>query len=64
MKCKKISSPIGALKRIRPFISIQTAIKIYNAIIQPHFDYCSPVWDEFNITLCEKCKNYKIGLPE
>jgi hypothetical protein len=54
MKCKKISSAIGALKRIRPFISIQTAIEIYNAIIQPHFDYCSPVWDEFNVTLCEK----------
>ena len=29
MKCKKISSAIGALKRIRPFISIQTAIEIY-----------------------------------
>ena len=50
----KISSAIGALKRIRPFISIQTAIEIYNAIIQPHFDYCSPVWEEFNATLCEK----------
>ena len=54
MKCKKLSSAIGALKRIRPFISIQTAIEIYNAIIQPHFDYCSPVWDEFNATLREK----------
>jgi hypothetical protein len=54
MKCKKNSSAIGSLKRIRPFISIQTAIEIYNAIIQPHFDYCSPVWDEFNATLCEK----------
>ena len=54
MKCKKISSAIGALKRIRHFISMQTAIEIYNAIIQPHFDYCSPVWDEFNATLREK----------
>ena len=33
---------------------MQTAIEIYNAIIQPHFDYCSPVWDEFNATLREK----------
>ena len=54
MKCKKISSAIGALMRIRHFISMQTAIEIYNAIIQPHFDYCSPVWEEFNATLREK----------
>ena len=43
--CKKVSSAIGALKRVRPFISKETAIQIYNALIMPHFDYCSPVWD-------------------
>ena len=42
---KKVSSAIGALKRVRPFISKGTAIQIYNALIMPHFDYCSPVWD-------------------
>jgi hypothetical protein len=49
MKCKKMSSAIGTLKRIRPVISIQTAIEIYNAIIQPHFDYCSPVRHELHL---------------
>ena len=43
---KKISSAIGALKRIRQFISESTALQIYQALILPHFDYCSPVWDE------------------
>ena len=43
--CKKVSSAIGALKRIRHFISVNTALQIYNALILPHFDYCSPVWD-------------------
>ena len=43
--CKKVSSAIGALKRIRPFVSQSTAIQIYNALIQPYLDYCSPVWD-------------------
>ncbi|KAL9972135.1 hypothetical protein ACROYT_G018388 [Oculina patagonica] len=43
--CKKVSSAIGALKRVRPFVSKGTAIQIYNALIMPHFDYCSPVWD-------------------
>ena len=51
---KKISSAIGALKRIRPFISESTALQIYQALILPHFDYCSPVWDGLNVTLSDK----------
>ena len=51
---KKISSVIGALKRIRPFISESTALQIYQALILPHFDYCSPVWDELSVTLSAK----------
>ena len=38
--CKKVSSAIGVLKRLRPFVSKETAIQIYNALIMPHFDYC------------------------
>ena len=40
--CKKVSLATGALKLVRPK---ETAIKIYNALIVPYFDYCSPVWD-------------------
>ena len=43
--CKKVSSAIGALKRVRPFTLKETAIQIYKALIMPQFDYCSPVWD-------------------
>ena len=53
-KSKKISSAIGALKRIRPFITIDVANKVYKAIIQPHFDYCSTVWDGLGVTLLDK----------
>ena len=38
---KKVSSGIGALKRVRPFVLMHTAIKIYKGLIEPHFDYCS-----------------------
>ena len=31
--CKKVSSAIGALKRVRLFISKETAIQIYNAFL-------------------------------
>ena len=43
--CKKASSAIGALKRVRPFIPTDVAVQIYNALILQHVDYCSPVWD-------------------
>ena len=52
--CKKVTSAIGALRRIRPLISQSTAVLIYNSLIQPHFDYCSPVWDGFSDQLSDK----------
>lgn len=52
--CRKISSATGALRRIRSLISQSTAVQIYNALIQPHFDNCAPVWDGLSSYLCEK----------
>ena len=42
--CKKISAGIGVLKRTKPFVH-ETLHTIYKALIQPYFDYCSPLWD-------------------
>ena len=39
---------------MRLFIDSNTALKIYKAFIQPHFDYCSTVWDGLSITLNDK----------
>ena len=53
--CKKVSSSaIGALKRIRSFITTRTAVEVYFALIQPHFDYCCSVWDGLGETLRTK----------
>ena len=52
--CKKVTSAIGALRRIRPLISQSTEVLIYNSWIQPHFDYCSLVWDGFSDQLSDK----------
>ena len=49
--CKKTSS---ALKRVWPFIPTDVAVQIYNALILPHFDYCSPVWDCMSGCLSDK----------
>ena len=51
---KKISKAIGALKRVRPFISVKTSLQIYHALILPYFDYCSSFWGECSVTLCDK----------
>ena len=56
--CKKIASAIGALKRIRPYVTTDTAILVYRALIQPYFDYCCSVWDGLNQTLI--CKIQKL----
>ena len=52
--CKNVSSAIGVLKRVRPFISKKTAIQIYNALVMPHFDYCCTVWDCLSFYLSDK----------
>ncbi len=52
--CKKVASAIGALKRVRSFITIDASIQIYQALIQPHFDYCCTVWDGLGETLSTK----------
>ena len=51
---------IGALKRVRPFLSVKTALQIYHALIRPHFDYCTSVWGECSVTLCDKPQKLQI----
>ena len=48
----KVSKGIGMLRRMKPYVSKFTLMHVYNALILPHFDYCSLVWDT--------CSNYLI----
>ena len=41
----KVSSGIGAIKKLKEFLDRDTLVLVYNALIQPHFDYCCEVWD-------------------
>ena len=52
--CKNIASSIGALERIISYIPMSTAVQVYHALIQPHFDYCCSVWDGLGETLSTK----------
>ena len=53
-KSKKISSGIGAIKRIKHFVPPATLHRVYEGLIQAHFDYCSIIWDNCGITLANK----------
>ncbi len=46
-------------RRIRPFVSAATLKLIYNAIVQPYFDYCSPLWDNFGIGLWDRLQKFQ-----
>ena len=51
---KKVSSGIGAMRRIRDFVDRDALISVYNALIRPHFDYCSEVWDTLGNVLSNR----------
>ena len=51
---KKVASGIGAIKRIRHLVPQATLHLIYQALIQPHFDYCNIVWGNCGITLLNR----------
>jgi hypothetical protein len=54
--CKKTSAGIGDIKRANPHIDINTLQTIYEALVQPYFNYCSPYWE--TVVNCFKT-NYK-----
>ena len=45
---KKIACAIGTIKRLRNLTPFNVLIKVYNSLIQPHFDYCNVVWGNCN----------------
>ena len=57
--CKKVGAGIGILKRIKPYVPANTLISIYNALIQPYFDYCSPLWGVCNKTLRDNLQKFQ-----
>ena len=59
---KKIASGIGALKRVRPFVRVNTLMTIFNSLVQPHFNYCYEIWDTVAVAkpLRPSYKSFKI----
>ena len=51
---KRVSSAIGGLRQVRSLVPFDTALTIYNSLIQPMFDYCDVVWDNLSITATQR----------
>ena len=51
---KKIASGIGAIKRIRHLVPYRASHSIYQALVQPHFNYCNIVWGCCGLILQDK----------
>ena len=54
----------GALRRIKPFVALCTLVTLYRSLIEPYFDYCSPLWDTYGKQLkdkLQKIQNLRAG---
>ena len=51
---KKIASGIGAIKRVRHLVPYGALHSVYQALVQPHFNYCNIVWGNCRVTLQDK----------
>ena len=41
---KKISAGLAVLRRISATMPFDTRVNLYNALVTPYFNYCSPIW--------------------
>ena len=57
--CGKVSAGIGAMRRIKPFVPPVTLQTIYKTLVQPYFDYCSPLWDNCGKVLQDKLQKFQ-----
>ena len=48
---KKISSKIGILRRVKPFLTIDLSKTVFNSIVLPHFTHCDIIWARSDMTL-------------
>ena len=51
---KKVSSGIGVIKKMKPFIPTSNLMSVYQSIVEQYLDYCSVVWDDISDQLTDK----------
>ena len=56
---KNVSAGLGAIERVRNLVARETLIIIYEALIQPYFDYCSSVWVSMGVCQSDRLQKLK-----
>ena len=62
---KRCLASLAQLKRIFPSLPIKTRIMLYNALVLPHLDYCSCIWNSCGVdgrNKIERVQNYAMRL--
>ena len=54
LQCKKISQSIALLRKAKQFVNHNTLLNMFNALVLPHFTYCSNVWNDGSCEHIEK----------
>jgi hypothetical protein len=58
--CSKVGVGISSMRQVKPFVPLSTTEMLYNAIIQPYFDYCSTLWDNCGVNgLKDRLQKYQ-----
>ena len=57
--CAKVGAGIGVMRRMKPFVPPETLKLTYEALVQPYFNYCSPLWDNCGIGLKDKLQKFQ-----
>ena len=55
--CKKVSAGIAAIRRLKPYVTRETLVSAYYALVQPYFDYCCLVWEPIGAKLSNRLQS-------
>ena len=50
---------VGAMRRIKKFFRVATMETVYKGLVQPYFEYCSPLWDNCSRLLKDKVQRFQ-----
>ena len=56
---KVYSAGIGAIRRIQNFVLVATLETVNKGLVQPYFDYCSPLRDTCGKLLKDKLQRFQ-----
>ena len=55
--CREVSSGIGAIRRLKPYVTREALVSVYYALVQPYFAYCCLVWEPIGATLSNRLQS-------